>query len=81
MAESPFAFSRVAEESDGGSRNASRPPLSVPLREIAHDQDPDELGASIAAECDARRATTRLMSSPSPVGMTETPGGAVRVRR
>jgi uncharacterized protein (DUF2252 family) len=50
---SVHAFDKLAEQADGGFRIASQPPLVVPLREIPHDEDPDELAATIRAEFEA----------------------------
>ncbi len=47
------AFEKLAEASDEGYRIASQPPLLIPLREIPHDQDPDDLASTITAEFEA----------------------------
>jgi uncharacterized protein (DUF2252 family) len=48
--DSLHAFDKLVEETDEGYRIASQPPLIVPIREIPHRADRDEIAATLRAE-------------------------------
>jgi uncharacterized protein (DUF2252 family) len=47
------AFDRLAEQTADGYRIASQPPLIVPLREIPHDEHPDQVAQTIRGVLEA----------------------------
>jgi uncharacterized protein (DUF2252 family) len=51
--DSLHALNKLAEQTPGGYRIASQPPLIIPLREIPHAEDPDQIATTIAAEFEA----------------------------
>jgi hypothetical protein len=44
------ALSKLAEQTEDGYRIAAQPPLIIPLRDIPHDENPDELEARLREE-------------------------------